>query len=127
VLDDQRREQAEEVEEREGEQPARGGIGGMTFGHAQDAPGERHEHRAGHRGDPEIDHAAGAEIGRRQAGESHDDAIGEDLHAGRCLAGNDGQHRHAGALVIAGAHEGQRPEVRRRPEKDDGEQDDAFQ
>ena len=42
-------------------------------------------------------------------------------------AGDDGQHRHADALVVAAAVERQRPEVRRRPHEDDEEEQDAFE
>ena len=48
--------------------------------------------------------------------------VDDDLLAGLVGAGDHRQHRHAGALVVAGAVERQRPEVRRRPHEDDEEQ-----
>ena len=54
-------------------------------------------------------------------------AVKQDLPHGRGVAGDDRQHGHAGTGVVVATIESQRPEMRRRPQKDDQEQNDRCE
>src|SRR6185312_16673116 len=123
ALAEQGGEQQEQVEDREGEEPL--GVG--PLGARQQPPGERQEGCAADRRDRQVDRAAEAGGGRRQRQRDQDQAVDEDLPAGGGLPRGDRQHRHAGALVVLAGGQRQRPEVRRRPEEDDGDQQPGVQ
>src|SRR5262249_60890433 len=80
------------------------------------------EERAGREGGDAVDGAGEAERPRQQRNRRQEDAVDEDL-ARRCGSpGDNRQHGDAGTGILVGAVERERPEVRRRPQKDDQEQ-----
>ncbi len=68
-----------------------------------------------------------ARVGReRQRRAHHGPAVDQDLPGHDVRRGHNGQHRHLRCGVVLPELHGQRPEVRRRPEEDDREQNQRW-
>ena len=61
---------------------------------------------------------------RQDRHREEEDRVEDDLEAGLVLAADDGHHRDAGLRVLVLHEQRQRPEVGRRPEEHDREQQD---
>src|SRR5439155_13251221 len=72
--------------------------------------------------DGEVDVAEAADDEEQKCQRQQARSVGEDVPRGRLVAAHDRQHRHAGALVIVADEERERPEMGRRPEEDDREE-----
>src|SRR5712671_7037584 len=115
VIDQQGGKQQEEVSDGEDEQSMRG----TAIGLAADAEAER-EHKEGHAQEPgrdAVERAGKAQRTGQQRRRDLEKAVKQDLPHGRGVAGDDRQHGHAGAGVVVAAIEGERPEMRWRPQK----------
>ena len=77
--------------------------------------------------DDRVGKPAEARRDRDQPERREQQRVEQDLPPRRIRAGDVRQHRDAGARVVAGFHERERPEMRRRPQEDDGEEDEASQ
>ena len=85
------------------------------------------EIQAKQRSNPAIDRAGKADQPGRHAKRRQRQRIDQDLLAGFTCAGGHGQHGHASLGVILMRPKRQRPEMRRRPDEDDGKKNDRHQ
>ena len=79
------------------------------------------------RGNPAIDRPGKADQPGRHPKRRQRQRIDQDLFAGFARAGGHGQHGYAGLGVILMRPKRQRPEMRRRPDEDDGEKNNRHQ
>src|SRR5262245_6609121 len=91
------------------------------------APGqsqrEHNERRSTDGGGRAIDRAGKTERARQQRNREQQDAVNQDLPPGLGSAAHHRQHGDTGAGIIVDTIERQRPEMRRRPQEHDQEQD----
>ena len=121
MVNEQRDEQHRQVDDRvpEGRQRrARAPAAQEYHGTTQETDAE--SQRADQVNDP-----AHADGDRQQADDAQGDGVVEDMPPGIGVAVRNGQHRHVDSLVVPPTVDGQRPEVRRCPNEDDQQQDDA--
>ena len=88
---------------------------------------ERNEDRSADGGSRAIDRAGKAERPGQHRNRHAKNAIDEDLPRRCGPSGNDRQHGNARARIFVGAIERQRPEMRRRPQEDDQEQNERLE
>ena len=119
-------EEQEQIEDRIGEQLARRALAGGAFAAPIDAERQRDEAAPAIAGHDAIDEPGEAEDRRREAGTAPGSRSRSGSRAASRGAGDHRQHRHAGRCVFVGLVERQRPEMRRRPQEDDGEEDEAL-
>jgi len=74
-----------------------------------------------------VDGAGQPEPPWQQRNRNQEDAVDEDVPGRRGSSGNDRQHGDAGTGIVVGAIECEGPEMRRRPQEDDQEQDQRLE
>ena len=122
VVDQQRGEEQRQVDDREAEGLPRQRVGVA----APEPPAVAAEHDAEDDRRGEVDRPAhSGDEGQQGRGEQHQ-RVQEDVQARELRAVRHRQHRQAGAAVVLGAVERERPEVRRRPQEDDQAEDQRL-
>ena len=122
MVDHKRKEQQEQIKDREGEKPLRCRLVRAPV----ESPGKAHKIEPERGRKNAIGERSHADKGRADSKRREQDCVDQDLAAGFRFAGNNRHHWHAGAAVILIAEQGQRPEVRRRPHEDHGKQDQRL-
>src|SRR5258705_938044 len=122
IIDQEHRKKEEKIEYREGEEL----LGGSEAVLAFHANAERHHAGARNDRDRAIERAGKTHEPRQRAERSKHERIDQDLPPGLRQPGNHRQHGNASAGIVARAPQRQRPEMRRRPEKDDEEHDQRL-
>src|SRR6185503_18764183 len=125
LLDDERGEQREQIEDGDPEQSPRIRLTLLVAlncdAHASDRKPAAHRHVGG-----EIKRPGESERNGQKPAQHDERGVDHDLTARLRLALHHGQHRYARPRVVAGAIERQRPEMRRRPEEDDGDEHERL-
>src|SRR5712672_144670 len=120
-----RREQHEQVDDREAEQE----VSRPPVERAGPAQSQREpdEERSTRDGGHAVDGAGQPEPPWQQRNRNQEDAVDKDVPGRRGSSGNDRQHGDAGTGIVVGAIECEGPEMRRRPQEDDQEQDQRLE
>src|SRR5712671_5095561 len=122
LIGQEHREKQEEIEYRETEEL----LGCRETGLAFHPDAERDHAGARNDRDRAIERSGKTRKPRQRAERGQHQRIDQDLPPGLGQPGDHRQHRDAGAGIVARAPQRQRPEMRRRPEKDDEEHDERL-
>ena len=98
-------------------------LGALAVTLPAHAPSERDHQRAGEERAHAVDYLGIAEKPRRRANRHETDGIEQYLPPRFLRPGNHRKHRNPSAGVVVDANERQRPEMWRRPEEDDEEEE----
>ncbi|MPL75517.1 hypothetical protein SDC9_21341 [bioreactor metagenome] len=130
ALGQKRGEMAEKPQEREAEEPFLGGKA-VCLGRDLVAPPQpqraAQEQRVEHHGDSQAQRPADRAEREGERGRQQCQRIGQDPAAGRGPAMRHRQHRYPGAGIIVAHEERERPEMRRRPQEDQREHQEALE
>src|SRR5215510_6147785 len=122
ALDQQHREEDEQIEDGESEEIVRRALGALAVTLAAHPPGERDHQHAGEERCHPINCVGIAEKPRGRTDRHEPDGIEQNLSPRFLWPGNDREHRNPSAGVVVGPNERQRPEMWRRPAEYDEEE-----
>src|SRR6201999_404605 len=125
MVDQERREQHEQIGDGEYKQSLSGSAIGLDT--PAQADREQNEGRSTDGGDRAIYSACKPDRPWQLRGESQQAAVDQDLPRRRSTSRDNRQHRHACTRVVTGAVERQGPEMRRGPQEDDEEERKRFE
>src|SRR4029077_17972785 len=125
VVDKKRRKQHKKVEDRESEQPMRSAP--ISRNASVQLNREHKQKRAADCDGCAIEATCEPEPPRQLRSQNQETAVDQDLPRRSSPSRNDRQHRDAGADVIVGAIERERPKMGRRPEENNEKQQKRFE
>src|SRR5262249_27046128 len=126
ALDQQHREEDEQIEDGESEEIVRRALGALAVTLAAHPPGERDHQHAGEERCHPVNCVGIAEKPRGRTDWYEPDGIEQNLSPRFLRPGNHREHRNASAGVVVGANERQRPEMWRRPEEEEGKEETGL-